>query len=177
MNGTTASSTVTVANTGTVGGTGSIGNLTVQNGGAVAPGNSAGTLNTKNFTLQSGGILKLEIGGTGAGLFDQVNVVGTVSLAGDAQITLFGGYTPVLGDKFFVVVNDSTDAVTGTFANAVSNQITISGAVFTVNYADNSPGGGPGNDVSLTVTGVPEPSTTGLFLLGLGAFAGRRRRR
>lgn len=178
MNGSAASSAVTVANTGTLGGSGSVGNVTVQSGGAVAPGNSPGTLNTKNFSLLSGGALKFEIGGVNAGQFDQINVVGTVSLAGSAQISLFGGYTPTLGDKVFVIVNDSTDAVTGTFANAdVSNQITVGNTTFTVSYTDNSAGGGSGNDVSLTVTNiVPEPASAGLLLLGLAALVGRRRR-
>jgi hypothetical protein len=153
-----------------------VGNVTVQSGGAVAPGNSPGTLNTKNFSLLSGGALKIEIGGLSAGQFDQVNVTGTVSLAGNAQISLFGSYTPTLGDKFFVILNDSTDAVTGTFANTdVSNQITVGNTTFAVNYSDNSPSGGAGNDVSITVVNIaPEPESAGLFLIGLAAVASRR---
>src|SRR5262249_8578940 len=146
MNGIASSSAVTVANGGTLGGTGTTGAVSVQLGGTVSPGNSStGTLNTKNFSLLSGGALKPELGGTAAGQFDQVSVTGTVSLAGNVQISLFGGYTPTPGDKFFVVVNDSTDAVTGTFANTdVSNNVVANGVTFAVNYADNFGGSGTG---------------------------------
>lgn len=177
MNGSAVNSAVTVNDGGALGGTGSVGNVTVQSGGAVAPGNSPGTLSTKNFSLLSGGALKLEIGGLNAGQYDQLNITGTVSLAGDVQISLFGGYTPQIGDKFFVILNDSTDTITGTFANPTANQIIVSGTTFAVSYTDNSAGGGAGNDVSLTVVSVvPEPASTGLLLLGLAAFAARRRR-
>ena len=81
----------------------------------------------------------------------------------------------MVGDKFFIVANDSTDLVSGTFSDGL---VTTSGAyVFAINYADNFDGGISPNDISLTVTAVPEPSTWiagGLAFAALG-FGQRRR--
>jgi hypothetical protein len=49
--------------------------------------------------------------------------------------------------------------------------------MFTINYLDNGDGGGVANDISLTMTAVPEPSTWvtgGAALLALG-YSQRRR--
>ncbi len=64
-----------------------------------------------------------------------------------------------LGDKYFIALNDSTDAVSGTFANAPANTFTDGVYVFSVNYADNFDNSGASNDISLLVTAVPEPGT------------------
>ena len=61
-----------------------------------------------------------------------------MALAGDAQFSLFGGFVPTIGDKLVIIVNDGSDPVTGTLSNAnESQQITIDGVTFAVNYADN----------------------------------------
>src|SRR5262249_45346753 len=83
MNGSLASSAVTVQNGATIDGTGTTGDLTVEGGGTVAPGITAGTLNIGNLSLASGAIFAEQIGGTTAGSnYDQLNVTGTVSLGG-----------------------------------------------------------------------------------------------
>lgn len=153
------------------------GTLSIESTGDLTPGGSGGTLETGSFILGSSGTLKLELGGTAPGQFDQLSSTGIISLAGTAQISLFGGFTPVPGNKFFVLVNDGTDPVSGAFANADAfNRIAIAGAQFLVNYADNFGGTGVGNDVSLTMIAVPEPNSATL-LAGAAVVLGLSRRR
>ena len=79
VNGSIASSAVTVNAGGTLGGNGTVGNTTV-NGGALAPGNSIGLLTVNgslSFTAASS--YMVEISPTNA---DRVNVTGTATLGG-----------------------------------------------------------------------------------------------
>ena len=97
-----------------------VGALSANSGATVAPGNSPGTLNTGNFDLQSGATLEIEIGGVNAGNtasdHDQVNVTGTVTLAGILDVSQFNSFTPSVGDQFTIISNDGADAVSGTFS-------------------------------------------------------------
>ena len=176
VTGSISGSAVTVEDGGILVGAGMIGLLVAESGGSVAPGASPGTLSTGSVTFESGSQLQIELGGTGSNAYDLLNVTGSVTLAGDAQISLFGGFTPQIGDTFFVIVNDGSDSVLGSFANAVGNMLTIASATFSVDYAADSAGSGIGNDVALTFTAIPEPGA--LALLGSTALLlGLRRRR
>jgi autotransporter-associated beta strand protein len=143
---------------------GTIGVLTMS-GGKVAPGLSPGVLNTGNLVF-TGGTLEEEIGGTSTGQFDRLNVTGTVALGSATTLTttLYNGFTPALNNSFTIIDNDGSDLVTGTFAGLADGAtFTLSGYTFRINY---NPAGG--NDVVLTVTGVPAvPAVpnTGLHLL------------
>ena len=182
VTGSITSSTTTVNTTGTLGGTGSTGPVNALSGGTVQPGTATtpGLLNTRNFSLASGAHLALALGGTtGTGtsgtLYGEVKVTGSVTLGGDAQISLSGSYTPVVNDTFFVILNDNSDLVSGAFSNAPGNLITVGNVQFAVNYAAN--GDGIANDVSLTVVAVPEPGACGLLAAGAALFTACRRRR
>ena len=138
----------------TLGGSGLVnGSVSVQSGGTVAPGNSPGILNTGNFDLLSGSTLEIEIGGVNAGNtasdHDQVNVTGTVTLAGTLNTLQFNGFNPTSGDQFTIINNDLSDAVSGTFAGlaegATISNFLGSGLAATITYV-----GGDGNDVVLT---------------------------
>jgi len=171
---------------GTLSGTGTTGTVSAVSGGTVRPGSATGSglLNTKGFTLSSGAHLSLELGGTtGTGtsgtLYSELKVTGTVSLSGDVQFSLFGGFTPHLNDIFYIILNDGTDLPSGTFSNAVGGIITNAGIQYQVNYAANGDGGAAANDVSLKVIAVPEPGAGMMALTGLVAGLGglRPRRR
>jgi autotransporter-associated beta strand protein len=147
----------TSVSVGTLGGTGTIGAVTV-NGGTLAPGDAVGTgtFHTGSATLMSGAIFAIDLNGTGAGQFDQLQVTGTVSIGG---ATLAGnlGFTPANGDTFLIIDSDGTaDSVSGTFGNAPGNVVGFDGRAFSVNYA-----GGDGNDVVLTALANGPPSLTG----------------
>jgi autotransporter-associated beta strand protein len=174
---------VRVDSNGTLGGGGTVsGAVTVNSGGTVRPGLSIGFLSTGSVTFNSGSKLSLEIAGPAATSYDQLNVTGTVSLAGVIQLAL--SYTPAQGDVFYVILNDESDAISGTFAGLPQGSIFSSGnQQYRISYLADSFTGGrdgfnstTGNDVALIA--VPEPGSatallSGMMLLGLRRF--RRR--
>ena len=185
---------ITVNNTGTLGGSGvidSAATITVKSGGTLAPGatfspTTVAKLNTGAIDLQSSSrfVLELNAGagptGVGAGtLYDEVSVTGTVTLGG-GNLTINPGPGLQVLDKFFIVLNDGTDFVSGTF-NGLSNLSTFTDGsdTFLINYTDI---GGTGldltpNDISLTVVGIPEPNTWIAGALALGAIVCAQRKR
>jgi hypothetical protein len=84
-----------------LGGNGTIsGSVTSQ--GAVAPGNSPGTLNIGgSYTQQAGATLAIEL--ASASSYDRLVVSGTASLAGTLAVSLTGGYLPAAGDNFQII--------------------------------------------------------------------------
>ena len=179
VNGNISTSSLTTVQTGaTLGGTGSVGAVMVNSGAFHTPGNSPGIQPTGNYS--NAGTLGIEINGTGVGTdYDQVNTTGSVSLSGLLSVTM--GYTPAANALFFILANDSTDAITGTFSNAPTDggTYTLGGQQFQISYFGNqtSPGVGTftgGNDVVLMA--IPEPNIAAL-LGGFGMLALLRRRR
>lgn len=82
----TSSSGVTVGVDGTLGGTGTVPSTTVN--GALAPGNSIGTITVSgNLTFSAGSTYQVEIAGTAN---DRTNVTGTATLAGTTRATWSG---------------------------------------------------------------------------------------
>lgn len=177
INGSVSTSVTTVNNGGTLGGAGTVGTLTVKSGGFLAPGNSPGILNVGSTTLEAGSTLGIELDGTSVGTgYDQVNVTGTLTLAGLLSVTM--GFTPANDALFFILTNDSTEAISGTFSNAAVNEevYTLGGQAFRISYFGNSGTNSftGGNDVVLMA--VPEPNFAAL-LGGVGLLALLRRRR
>jgi fibronectin-binding autotransporter adhesin len=192
INGSTAAgSALTVNNSGTLAGNGTISgtvSLTAASGATLSPGGTTGTgngiavLHTGALTLNSGTTFSLDLNGgsgvnaTGAGsLYDQLVVNGQLTLGGNLSVTV--GATPLnVGDKYFIALSSAT-TVSGTFANAVGPVYTSGPYVFTINYADSAGDGTNLDDISLTVTAIPEPSTwigAGLALGAIGVM-GRKR--
>jgi len=85
-------SPVTVNSGGTLGGTGTVGSTTVNGGGVLSPGNSIGAISINgNLVLGAGAIFHVEVSPTDA---DRVNVTGTASLGGTAELVFGpGSYT------------------------------------------------------------------------------------
>lgn len=181
INGNISTSVTTVNTGGTLRGTGTTGTVTVKSGGTLAPGNSPGVLNAGNTILESGSTLSIEINGATLGTgYDQLNVIGSASLAGLLTITM-GNFTPTDGSLFFILANNLSDAITGTFSNASVNENTynLGGQDFQISYFGNHTGSGAGtftggNDVVLMA--IPEPTSALLGGLGLLALLRRRRR-
>ena len=79
------------------------GNL-LNNGGTLSPGDSPGvTRVVGNYSESAGGMMTVELGGTGAGMYDVLVVDGAASLAGRLDVVFFNGFSPVEGDTFDIV--------------------------------------------------------------------------
>lgn len=112
-------------NGGSLGGSGTITGNLVNIGGNVAPGFSPGTLNiVGNMTLGAGSVTTLELGGTGAGQYDVINVTGLATLGGTLNINYWGGFS---GTGNFPVMTWGTSS--GSFAT-----INYPVAGFTMSY-------------------------------------------
>jgi autotransporter-associated beta strand protein len=141
----------------TLGGSGTIGTLAAN--GIISPGNSTGILNSSNVNFSSSGNYTVELTGPnpGVGGYDQLNVAGTVSL-GNATLNVIPNFTtPVpIGQQFVIITNDLGDAITGTFNGRPNGSLfSVGGYTFRINY-----NGGSGNDVVLTLWGVPGNTVT-----------------
>ena len=198
--GATTPNTLTVAAAATLGGSGTIGtsssalrNIAVN--GTLSPGNSPGVLTSfGNLSMNAGSTLLAELAGPAVGTgYDQMVVNGTVTLASTgAGVTLSAGLSylpaPTLSDVYWILLNDGTDAIIGTFAGALEGAIVSLGSFNSVaytaqisyvgNYDSLNPtvlGIGTGNDVVLYNI-VPAPGAAGLLGIA-GLLAARRRRR
>lgn len=176
VNGNTSTSITTVSGSGTLGGSGTVGSLIALAGGTVSPGNSPGILYAGNTNLDTGSTLAIEIDGDTVGTgYDQLNVTGTVTLAGLLDVSL--GYAPVDGTLFFILANDGNDTITGTFSGlAQDTWFNSGGQWFKIGYDGDSGTNAfnGGNDVVLMA--VPEPGAAMLGGLGVLALLRRRRR-
>ncbi len=200
VDGSIASSAVTVTNGGTIGGSGSVKALTIADGGTLAPGNSPGTLFAESSTWSNGGSYDWEIlslldaPGTSWDLLSITNS-GTLNLSGLTA----GGYTINL-----ITLSDPTTqgALTGFTSTATYTNWLIAsasgidgfeagdfsldsalfvGATGTFGIEQRAIAGGQG--LFLTYTGggapIPEPGTwaAAALLAATAGFIGWRRRR
>jgi hypothetical protein len=147
----------------------------LQNGGVLAPGNSAGkTTIFGNYTLAAPATLQIEISGTsGAGLFtgnDWLDVRGTATLAGTLSVVMLAPLSPGDVNHSFTILSYFTR--NGTFAGLADGQRfsvpTDYGSpyAFDIHYRS-----GSNDNITLTLASVPEPSTILSLLCGLAAFA------
>ncbi len=108
--GTVNADEVFIGTGGTVQGTGGGGAATANatlnagtitlDGGFVDPGFSAGTLSMSGDFIMNSGTLDIELGGTGAGQSDLIDVFGTANLLGGLiDFTLIDDYLPGVGDE------------------------------------------------------------------------------
>lgn len=141
---TAVTGTIDLGSSAVLGGDGTVGDLSLTDGD-FSPGNSPGVLNTGDFDLGTAANLDIELDGTAIGTeYDQVNVTGTVTLAG--TLTVIPGFTPAANDTFTIINNDDMDAVVGTFAGLAEGAVFVAGGeAFQISYV-----GVDGNDVVLT---------------------------
>ena len=134
LQGRLGTSALTVASGATLRGTGAVlGNVIINNGGTLAPGNSPGTLTVAgNVTMNAGAVHSVDIDGGvysaagGAGSYDRLVLTGAGSVysaAGTLSLKLRGitgvatnSYSPSIGDTFKIV---TADTVAGSFSSVV----------------------------------------------------------
>lgn len=117
------------------------------------------------------------------GTFSAMALTGVLTLgaSSDLSLTLASDFTPVSG--FTLVSNDGVDSVAGTFSTinggafGEGNSFSLTNNTGTYNFTLNY-SGGDGNDLTLALSMIPEPSTYAAVLgaLVLGAVAVRRNR-
>ena len=178
VDGNIENSTATVSSGATLGGSGTVGDLTIATGAFHNPGNSPGIMSTGDYNL-SGSVIIEVIGSTpGVGGHDQIDVTGTVDITGGTLVDQFTAGSFVNGDMLFILVNDGTDAITGTFTGLAQGDTVTNydGLDWVISYNADSTGSTftGGNDIALMA--VPEPSISVLFG-SLGVLAILRRRR
>lgn len=144
------------------------------------------------FDLESGGNLFISLqafetggsqdpGNNGAVADSQLAVAGNITLSGSLTGTLLSGFTANPGDLFFIILNQGTNPVQGTFAGNPSTVTFIGGGqtvTFDVGYNGNSTNNTfiGGNDVVLMVA-IPEPGGSALCLVSLSFLVICRHRR
>jgi hypothetical protein len=87
---------------------------------------------------------------------------------------LINGFTPSSGDLFFIIINDGSDAIQGSFSQGAMTG--FAGTLFEISYSGDSQANTftGGNDVVLRA--VPEPATAVLALSGAALPLFRRRK-
>jgi hypothetical protein len=154
-----ASGTVTVDGTltgamsltgGTLRGAGLIDGSLTNDGGAVSPGASPGTLSVATTFTQTSGTLEIEVEGDQPGEFDVLDVGGGATLAG--QVALVGpGYEPADGDVIPFLTSLSRS---GTFTD-LSGGALGGGRTWVLDYPGNPEFG------ARLVVQLPPPPTAG----------------
>jgi fibronectin-binding autotransporter adhesin len=155
INGTNAPGLTTISG-GTLGGRGQIGNVTAQ-GGTLSPGTSPGILRIGNFIGNANATYRCELNNTNAGTgHDQLSVTGTVNI-GSSPLQLVLGNAGAVSNRYTILVNDGTDAITSVFSGLTEGStFYASGTPFRITYQ-----GGTGNDVVLTQLGLQEKPQIG----------------
>ncbi|CAB3638446.1 autotransporter domain-containing protein [Achromobacter pestifer] len=107
---------VTVARDAVLQGTGTVGTTIVQSGGAIAPGNSIGTLNVAgDLTLDAGSVYRVEADPL-TNNSDRIAVSGTANLGG--SVVHVGPDGNLAGERTYTIL--TANRVNGTFASASS---------------------------------------------------------
>jgi fibronectin-binding autotransporter adhesin len=156
---------ITVSAGATLGGSGSMGDVTVLDGGILAPGGSAGAISLRNLTLAPDASLHFELGAPNLGLTptsDRIAIQQTLELDGHLSITPLPAFTAAMGDRWLLMtygegLADSTLAIVNPGPDA--------GLSYAIDITTNG-------EVYLVV--VPESATAALLLLGLAGLLRHR---
>jgi hypothetical protein len=92
---------------GRFGGVGTVATRLINRGATVAPGDPVGTLTVAEYLQTDGGRLEIELGGTGQGEFDQLEVERTASLGGTLEVQDAADFVPAEADTFRIVTATS----------------------------------------------------------------------
>jgi len=111
--------------------------------------------------------------------YDLLTVNGSVTLAGNLEISLADGFEPSGSDVFTVLTVDSSDTLSGEFTDVADGgrlETADGSGSFLVNYES----GAYANEIVLSdfeASNVPEPAAAGIVGMGALSMLARRRRR
>ena len=187
-NGTTGAGSVTVSGTGVLKGSGTVGELHISSGGAIAPGNSPGTMHAGATEFGGGGVYVWELN-------DFTGTAGNdpgwdlLSVSGQLDVTALPTdpfviklTTLTLGDTAGQAANlNPRESYSMAIATASGGIVGFNPNDFVLDLSgyQNPLNEGfwsiskAGNSIDLNFTAVPEPSTVMLWLVGLAVFGTR----
>jgi autotransporter-associated beta strand protein len=202
VNGSIASSAVTVQSGATLAGSGSIGPLTIAAGGTLSPGNSPGIITVDGDAIwQPGGSYNWQIhdaGGIPGTGWDLTNIAGDLDLRNLSSLDRFNINLWSLAEiepdvNGGAIRFDPTQAFSWTIASVAAGKsilgfsadhfnLMLEPANGTSGFANSLAGGSfsimqNGQDLNLVFVPVPEPGWVALLLAGAGLGYGIRRRR
>lgn len=144
--------------------------IELRDGGMIAPGNSPGTLHLQGNLTIKGGVLELQMAGSGAGQRDVLDVDGSLVFTGGAvQLSFIDGYLPRAGDSFTLL---QAASIQGLALASVS----FTGVAAGFQLSLDASGGQLAFQALNDAAAVPEPQAWLMTLAGLAALALRRRR-
>jgi len=118
VNGSLASSAVTVMSGATLGGSGTVGTTVVNAGATVAPGNSIGTLTVSgNVSFASGSTYQVEVNAAGQG--DRIVASGSASISGGNVQVLAESGNYAAATSYTILT--ASGGVSGTFSSVTAN--------------------------------------------------------
>jgi len=171
------STTLRIGSGGALVGSGTVESESVTNLGTIAPGFSAGALTfTSNLLLGSSSKLEMEIGGTSLAAYDQLIVLGSVTVTGTLSITPINAFSPTPGNTFTLIDNQGANPIFGQFNGLTNNSFLDASANGLDAYFFIQYDGGTGNDLVLTAT-IPEPSALLMMAIALGVSQCRKSKR
>jgi len=157
----TTPGTLDIGPGGTLSGGGTLTGNIFNLGGTVAPADDPQTLTiTGNYTQGASSLLRMELGGSQLGKYDQLIVTGSATLGGTLELDLFNGYVPGPGTTF-ELFNFSNVTPGSQFSSLIlPSDVSWDTSKLLTNG---------------TITAIPEP--TSIALIGLGGVMMLRRRR
>lgn len=140
-------------------GVGTVGNVSAF--GVVSPGVTAGStgiLTSSNAAFSSTGAFTVDLHGATPGTdYDQLSVRGITAITNATLVVTPNFYQPVsINEQFVIITNNGVSPVIGQFSGLPEGSVIAAGSYFfRISYV-----GGAGNDVVLTLVGVPGDTVT-----------------
>ena len=103
----------------------------IQNQGTLELGASPGQVLGLDFQQDVGGAFEIELAGTGLNDFDRLTLTGQAQLAGELNVSLLDGFSPVLGNVFGFL--SAVGGIAGTFQTTSLPDL-AAGLSWSINY-------------------------------------------
>lgn len=149
-----------------------IGNVELL-GGTIKPGHSPGTITIDgNLILDADSEIEVQVGGTGSGQFDQINVLGNTTLGGTVKLVFLPGFNPQAGDALSLDIFLNHAGIQGGFtALSVEGLSPNLAAILDLDQLAS------GQPLDITIASVPEPASIVLLSVAIGFGLTRRQKR